>query len=115
MVSIFPVLLVNAAGTMQCIHGGVFKPAVGSTTTTIDGDPPAITKEGLLTVVTPCNGIPPTIPPCVFAQPAQSMVTRVTIDTVAFKPVNVMMPQLAASNAMPSFVPKTKSTSTLVI
>lgn len=114
MVSIFPVLLANVAGTLQCIHGGVFK-SVGATTTTIDGDPVAITKEGFLSVITPCNGIPPAIPPCVFAQPAQSMVTRVTVDTVAFKPLNVMMPQLAASNAQPSFIPKTKSTSTLVI
>lgn len=115
MVAIFPVLLSNAAGTLQCLHGGVFK-AIGSTTTTIDGDPVAITKEGFVSQVTPCPGVPAAgIAPCVFGAPAQSMAVRVTIDSVAFKPVTVMMPQPSASNGMPSFIPKTKSTSTLVL
>jgi len=112
--AVFPVLLSNAAGTLQCIHGGVFK-CIGSTTTTFDGDPAAITKEGFVSVVTPCPGIPPAIPPCVFAAPAQTLGTRVTVDSAAFKAVTIMMPQIAASNGMPSFVPKTKSSGVLVL
>lgn len=114
MVAIFPVLLVSPAGTLQCMHGGIFK-GIGSTTTKIDGNPPALTKGGFPAVVTPCPGIPPAIPPCVFGSPAVSFATRVTIDSVAFKPVTIMMPQIPPSNGMPSFIPKTKSSSTLVL
>lgn len=115
MPGIFPVLLKDSAGTIQCMHGGAFAPAVGSTTTVMDGKPPAITKEGFITVVTPCPGIPPAIPPCVFASPAQSMSTRVTIDTVAFKPVTLMTPQLSVSNGMPAFIGKSKTTGIKVL
>jgi len=114
MPGIFPVLLSNAAGTLQCMHGGAFK-AMGASKVTIDGDPVAITNSGFPSVVTPCPGIPPAIPPCVFGAPAQSMSVRVTIDSVAFKPVTVMMPQLSASNGMPGFIPKTKSSSSVVL
>jgi len=52
---------------------------------------------------------------CVFAAPALSFSTRVTIDSPAFKPITVMTPQPSVSNAIPSFIPKTKSTSTVVL
>jgi len=115
MPAVFPVLLKDPAGTIQCMHGGAFRPAVGSTTNLMDGKAPAITKEGFPAVVTPCPGIPPAIIPCVFAAPAQSMSVRVTVDTVAFKPVTVMMPQLSVANGMPAFIPKSKSTGVLVL
>jgi hypothetical protein len=118
MPGIFPVLLNSTAGALQCIHGGVFK-GIGSTTTTIDGEAPAITKEGLLTIVTTCQPPPPAVAagvlPCVFSVPAQTMATRVTMDSTSFRPVTLMMPQIASSNAMPSFVGKTKSTTSVVL
>lgn len=112
--AIFPVLLSNPAGTLQCVHGGIFK-AIGSTTANMNGDPPATTASGFPTPVTPCPGIPPSIPPCIFGTPAQTLSTRVTIDTVAFKPVTIMMPQMSASNGMPSSIPKTKTTTVKVL
>ncbi len=115
MSAVFPVLLANAAGTISCAHPPGTFGAIGASTTTFDGDPPALTNGGFPKVVTPCPGIPPAIPPCVFGAPALSMATRVSVDSLAFKPVTIMIPQLPASNMFPAFIPKTKSSNVLVL
>ncbi len=113
MPAIFPVLLADVGGSIQCMHQGVFK-GTASTTNVTDGIAPILTSGGF-TVVTPCPGIPPTIPPCQLTAPALSMATRVTIDSVGEKPVTVMAPQISASNGMPAFVAKSNSTTMKVL
>jgi len=110
-------LLANAAGSVQCPHGGVFKD-IGSTTSLMNGDPPCSTKDGFPIVVTPCPlnpASPPYLPPCLFATPAATFSIRVTLDTPAFKPVTAMTPQISSSNGIPAFIAKTKTTTVKVL
>lgn len=113
MVAIFPALVANAAGSIQCMHGGVFK-GTASTTTKFNGDWVCTTQSGF-TVITACPGIAPQVPACQLTVPAQSMATRVTIDGAVYKPVTVITPQISASNGMPSFLKKTSSSTVKVL
>ncbi len=114
MPAIFPVVLsVVSTGSLQCMHGGLYT-GEASTTTTVEGEAVATTKAGFADK-TVCPGEPSVAPPCKFVAPATSMSVRVTVDTIAIKPVTVMIPQISSSNGRPMFIPIAKSVSTLVL
>jgi len=115
MPAIFPVLLEDTiAGSIKCMHGGTWV-GTGATTSLMDGKAPILTTGGFSAGTTPCTGMPPQIPACQLPSPALSMATRVTIDSPAAKPVTVMIPQIATTNAMPAFIPAGKTTSVKVL